>query len=69
MFKPSLKKDNLIILDEDDKEKIPKKTRKEKKQHPMTNIESSHSEGEMEQDPTYTLEMIELPELYTHHEI
>jgi hypothetical protein len=32
MFKPSLKKDNLIILDEDDKEKIPKKTRKEKKQ-------------------------------------
>jgi hypothetical protein len=65
LFKPSLKEDNLIILDEDDKEKIPKMTRKENKQQPMLNVESSHSEGEMEQDPTYTLEMHELPELYT----
>jgi hypothetical protein len=66
LFKPSLKEDNLIILDEDNIEKIPKKTKKEKKQQPMPNIKSSHSEGEMEQDPTYTLEMHELPKLYTH---
>jgi hypothetical protein len=65
MFKPSLKKDNLIILDEDDKEKIPKKNIKEKKQYRVLNIESSHSEGEMEQDPTYTPEMHELPNIYT----
>jgi hypothetical protein len=43
MFNPSLKKYNFIILDEDDKEKIPKKTIKEKKQHPMINVEYSHS--------------------------
>jgi hypothetical protein len=32
IFKPSLKKDNLIILDEDEIDEVPKKTEKGKKQ-------------------------------------
>jgi len=43
LFKPSLKEDNLIILDEDNIEKISKKNKNEKKQQPIPNIKSSHS--------------------------
>jgi hypothetical protein len=58
MFKPSLKKYNLIIIDEDVIEEILKKTAKRKKQLSKPNIESSHSE----EDPTYVPEMNDLPE-------
>jgi hypothetical protein len=38
LFKPSLKKDNLIILDDDITEEIHKKTRKGKKKQPVPKI-------------------------------
>jgi hypothetical protein len=58
MFKPSLKKDNLINIDEDVTEEVLKKTAKEKKQLPQPDTDSSHSE----EDPTYVPEMYDLPE-------
>jgi hypothetical protein len=57
MFKPSLKKDNLIIIDEDVTEEVLKKTAKGKKQLPQPDIDSSHSE----EDSTYVPEMYDLP--------
>jgi hypothetical protein len=63
-FKPSLKKDNLIILDEDAMETVPKKIKRERKQPPVPYIELSNSEVEIEQDPTYTLEINKVPGSY-----
>jgi hypothetical protein len=60
LFKPSLKKDNLIIIDEDAVEKVPKKILRARKQPPVPDIELSNSEAEIEQDPTYTPEINEL---------
>jgi hypothetical protein len=41
-----------------------RKTRKEKKQHPMSKVESSQSDDGTEQDLTYSPEMQELSESY-----
>jgi hypothetical protein len=65
IFKPSLKKDNLIILDEEVTDEVPKKTGKGKKQLLEPDLGSSHSEDKMEPDPTYVPEMHEIPEVDT----
>ena len=57
MFKPSLKKDNLIIINEDVTDEVLKKTAKGKKQLPQPDIDSSH----LEEDSTYVPEMYDLP--------
>jgi hypothetical protein len=65
IFKPSLKEDNLIILDEKVTDLVPKKTRKGKKLLLEPDIVSSHSGDKMEPDPTYVPEMYELLEVDT----
>jgi hypothetical protein len=46
LFKPSLKKDNMIILDDDITEKIHKKTKKGKKKQPVPKIKFCHLDDE-----------------------
>ena len=58
MFKPSLKKDKFIIIDEDVTKEVLKKTANGKKQLPQPYIDSSHSQ----EDSTYVPEMYDLPE-------
>jgi hypothetical protein len=58
MFKPSLKKYNLIIINEGVTEEVLKKTAKGKKQLPQPDIDSSH----LEEDSTYVPKMYDLPE-------
>jgi len=65
IFKPLLKKDNVIILDEEVIDEVPKKPGKGKKQMEKPDLGSSHSKDKMELDPTYVLEMYELPEIDT----
>jgi hypothetical protein len=45
LFKPSLKKENLIIIDEDAVEKVPKKILRTRKQPTVPDIELSNSEA------------------------
>jgi hypothetical protein len=53
IFKPSLKKYNVIILYEEVTDEVPKKPGKGKKQLSQPDLGSSHSEDKMEPDPTY----------------
>jgi hypothetical protein len=65
IFKLSLNKDNLIILDEEVTNEIPKKSGKGKKQLLEPDLGYSHSEDKMEPNPPYVLEMHELLEVDT----
>jgi hypothetical protein len=61
LFKPSLKRDNSIIIYEDAVEKVKENILRSRKQPLVQEIELSNSEGEAEQDPTYTLDINEMP--------
>jgi hypothetical protein len=61
LFKPSLKRDNSIIIYEDAVEKVKENIMRSRKQPLVQEIELSNSEGEAEQDPTYTLDINEMP--------
>jgi hypothetical protein len=65
IFKPSLKKDNVIILDEEVTYEVPKKPGKGKKPLAQLDLGSSHSRDKMGPYPTYVPEMYELPEIDT----
>jgi hypothetical protein len=51
LFKPSLKKDNLIVIDDDAVEETPKKIRRTKKQSQVP--EKMYFEEEIKKYPTY----------------
>jgi hypothetical protein len=79
LFKPSLKEDNLIILEDDNSEQSPKKgklvsksvkrkqtrvTKKGKKKQPLSKTKSSQSDEGTQHDPTYNPEIQELSDSY-----
>jgi hypothetical protein len=83
LFKPSLKEDNLIILEDDSPEQNPEKgkmvckyvrkkstraSKRGKKLQPMFKIESSQSDEGLEHDPNYCSNMQELSNSYMEKE-